>query len=138
MIVGNALGEILLLQYMLGQANNPGLKMHLYDNYNSAPQRSDGLTTYSQYEPNLIASDTAYKTTTLLGGGWTISSVDGVASAYYSTQLFTLSKANSVQGYYVTDSGSDNLLWAERFNTGPINVPPGGGQVLVNPTISLQ
>ena len=131
-IVASEYGEILLLQYMLGYANNPGLKMHLYDN-NWSPQSTDTASNYTE------VSDPAYHTTTLVGGLWTASVVSGVATAWNTVQRFSLSQVTSVYGYFVSDNYvTPHLVWAEAFDTGPINIPPGGDQILISPSIQLQ
>ena len=127
--VAPLVGEVLLLKYMLGQTSNPGVKMHLYSN-NHIPQSADTISNYTE------VTDAAYTPSTLLGAGWTIGSVSGVTSAYYSIQSFSLSLANNIYGYMVTDNTS-NLLWSEAFDTGPVN-SPNNSRVLISPTLQLQ
>ena len=124
--------EVLLLKYMLSQGQN----LHLYKNYSTAPSSSDTLTTYSSNE----VVDVAYTASTLYATGWTVTPypTTSITTAYYSLQTFSMSVATSVQGYYVTDTINANLLWSEKFDTGSITIPAGGGQVTIIPSVQLQ
>jgi hypothetical protein len=127
--------EVLLLRYMLSNGQN--LHLYLYKNYSTAPAYGDTLSTYSSNEP----VDTAYTASTLASGGWAVTTypTTSITTAAYSTlQTFSLSLATSVQGYYVTDTANANLLWAEKFDTGSITIPAGGGVVTISPSVQLQ
>ncbi|RKY76262.1 hypothetical protein DRQ00_09080 [candidate division KSB1 bacterium] len=131
-IVVPNVGEVLLLKYMLNHTPATNVVMRLFTS-NIEPDESDVLGTYSGTEP----SDVAYTPATLTGSFWTVATVGGVSSATYSEQHFSFSTTNSTYGYYVTDNTNSELLWAERFDAAPFNIPSGGGNIAITPKIEL-
>ncbi len=124
-------GEILLLQYIVGlvDAGNPVL--HLYGN-NVTP--SDTTIKADLTE----CTSTGYAPITLTSAGWTVAQDGGtgVTTVQYSERSFSFSTAARVYGYFITDT-SNNLLWLERFTGAPYDIPDGGGAVAVLPAMTL-
>lgn len=127
-------GEILLLRYIvnLERDNTDHNVLHLYTN-NLTPDES--TTTSSFTEPG---GATGYAPITLVGSLWTIGQVGDTTTAQYSTRTFTFTTGVTSYGYFITDT-SDNVLWAERFlPSGYFEIPAGGGQIDVEPKITLE
>lgn len=105
-------GEIILLRMMLQDtANTDTFLLRLYKN-NYTPDQSAVLTSFTE------ADFTNYAQKTISRGDWaTPSTSGGVAVSTVSQQSWTCgASTNTVYGYYVVDSASTTVLWAERFS----------------------
>jgi len=131
-IVAPNVGEVLLLKYMLNHTAATDVVLRLYTS-NITPAESDTIGTYSGDEP----SDIAYTPATLTGTSWTVATVSGTTSATYAERFFSFSTSASSYGYFVTDNSGSSLLWAERFDAAPFNIPSGGGEIAIIPKIEL-
>lgn len=81
-------------------------------------------------------SAAGYAAKTLPGANWTISTdANDVTTAEYPEQIFSLSEAATIYGYYVTSNGV--LLWLERFPDAPWTFPDNGGDAKVTPRYTL-
>src|SRR5438046_2667618 len=136
LVVSN-ISELLMLQYivnMLGQDGNAAPAggerlLRLFTN-NLTPGESTVLADVTE------ATAAGYARITLAGASWTTTQVAGTTTAVYSQQTFTFTTAVTVYGYYVTTiEGTPRLLWLERFTSAPFQLPPGGGQVSIDPAI---
>lgn len=121
--------EILMLKYMLNHTAPSNVRLKLYSN-DKTPAESH---TISDYTESVVAG---YADKVLTGTSWSVSTSLGVTTASYAQQSFTFTTAATLYGYYVTNNGATDLLWAERFTGAPISVPTGGGVVNVTPTIT--
>lgn len=124
-------GEVELLKRALNFSATGNVNLHLFAS-NTTPAEGDTVATYTE------ASASGYAIKTLTGTSWTISTSSGVTTASYGAQTFTFSAAQVVYGYFVTNAANDILLWAERFDSAPYNIPSGGGSVQVTPKITLE
>lgn len=135
-VVPRQLGEILFLQYIVGlvEAGNPVL--HLYGNL--TPDPSVDPTSSVTIGDISECTSTGYQAATLISNNWTVSQnlTTGNTSALYSEHSFTFATNALVYGYFLTDT-SGNLLWLERFPSGPFDVPIDGGAITVTPTLSM-
>lgn len=124
------MGEILLLQYIVGMVNADNPVLHLYAN--------DVTPTDTTLLSNLVevAGSTGYAPITLLSHQWTTTQVSGVTTAVYSEQTITFSTDATSYGYYVTNQ-SNQLLWLERFVGAPFITPDGGGVVSITAKLTL-
>ena len=115
-------GDVRLLGFMLttGAAN---LYLRLYEN------------DYTGVDGSVIANFTVlsmagYSEATLAAADWTIGTVGNVTTATHVAEVFTMTAdtAHSIYGYYVIDkTGSEQVLWSERFSDAPHTIPAGGG-----------
>jgi hypothetical protein len=124
-------GEILLLRYMLNNLSPDNARLHLFTNA-ITPGESDTLSSYTE------ATTPGYASISLLGPTWTFSTVSGTTTATYPIQTFTMSTSAVIRGYYITNNASSNLIMAESFDSGAINLPTTGGQVQIDPAIGLE
>jgi len=121
-----------ILRRALNYSATGDVKLHLFKS-NSTPAETDTTATYTE------ADFTGYASVTLTGASWTVTNADP-ASASYAEQSFTSSagsQSQAVYGYYVTNSDSTTLLWAERFSDGPYTIVNNGDVIKVTPIITL-
>lgn len=124
-------GENKLNEFMLGKAT-PGdqtLKLFVSD---TTPADGDTAGTYTEMSTH------GYAAKTLTKASWAVAQNGGVAEGSYAQQTwnFTAAAAVTAYGYYVIDSTSGVLLWAERFAT-PKVVEFDGDQIKLTPKITL-
>lgn len=124
LVVPNS-ADLLMLSYIL----NRSTLLRLFTN-NLTPGKTTVIGDITE------ASGSGYNNLSLSGGSWTIATADGTNSGTYAQQTFTLTGAITVYGYYLTTT-SNQLLFAERFDTAPYVLPSDGGEILVNPKFNL-
>jgi hypothetical protein len=118
---------------MLNHTVPSNVQLHLYKN-NLTPDESDILTNYTE------SAAAGYSAVALVGSSWTFATVSGTSSATYPRQTFTYTTSEAVYGYYMTNrdtGGSQQIIWSERFNGAPYQIPTGGGTIDIDPKISL-
>lgn len=119
-------GEREMLTRILNGADKCKLKLYKVD---KVPAETDIVDSYTEV-------DTGGYTELSLSAQWTIGTADPTEASY--TQVsFDFTGAATVYGYFVTDASESILLWAEKFNDGPYNIPSGGGSVKITPKIQL-
>lgn len=123
-------GEVLLLKYMLNAATPDNCKLHLYTN-DQEPATNDTLGNYTE------CSAAGYTAMVLTGSQFTISTSSGTSSAIYARRTFSLSTSVNVYGYYITNNASTTLIWADRVDGAPFQIPIGGGTIGLDPDIRL-
>jgi len=124
-------GEIETLKRMVNKSTPADLVLRLFSN-NVTPAETDTCTTYTE------CNITGYSAITLTGSNWTVvTDADGKGKASYAEQTFSLSASGTVYGYYITNSDKTILFIAEAFSDGPYNIPSGGGEIHITPTIKL-
>lgn len=130
LVVPDQLGEILLLQYIVGMVNADNPVLHLYAN--------DIVPSDTTIKADLteITTLTGYTPITLLSANWTTVQSSGITSAVYSEQTFTFTTDATAYGYFVTNQ-SNQLLWLERFTGAPFEIPDGGGTISVTAKLTL-
>lgn len=125
-------GEAKLLEFALG-VNTPGnQKLRLFVN------------DYTPVDGSLVASFTemttlGYAEKTLTKTSWVVTQgADGaVAEAAYAVQTwsFTAGTLVNVYGYYIVDTTTGLLLWAERFPSAK-PIQNTGDQIIITPKIT--
>lgn len=133
-------GKIVLLKYLVNKiAQNGGAPSASGDRVcalfvnDITPSEADEFENYQ--EPSI---STGYARVNLTGTTWTTTEdLIGVCAAVYGSYAeYNFDVAVTVYGYYIINQ-DEQLLWAERFSTGPISIPAGGGQVLVKPKLEM-
>lgn len=113
-----------VLNALLTGGSVPTLKLRLYSN-NYTPTLTDVVGDYTE------VTAAGYSAITLSSGSWSVSVVSGQVVASYTGQIFTMTAAVTVYGYYVTDSSATEVLWAELASGGPFTYGSGGGSIYV-------
>lgn len=127
-----AASENLLCAFILGTAtpNDQLLKLFVSD---TTPADTDTAATYTEM------STLGYAAKTLTMSNWTIAqNASNVAEGVYADQtfVFTAGTPVAVHGYFVVDSVTGLLLWAERLPTA-ITVQNNGDDIIVPPRFTL-
>lgn len=130
LVCPDVMGEILLLQYIVGMVNADNPVLHLYAN-DVTPSDSTVKADLTE-----VSTSTGYAAITLLSSNWTTVQASGVTTAVYSEQTFAFATDATAYGYYITDE-SDNLLWLERFTGAPFDLPDGGGTISITAKLAL-
>lgn len=125
-------GEGRMLKAIVNHTAPENLVLRLFQS-NTTPAETDTEVTYTQ------ATFTGYSPLTLTGSSWTIT--EGAPSyAQYAQQTFTSSAGSqnqSIYGYYLVQTTSTILMWAERFTDGPYTIVNNGDAIKVTPYIEL-
>jgi hypothetical protein len=125
-------GEGLMLKNFLNFTAPQDWSLRLYQN-NITPAETDVASTYT------VSSWTGYANVTLTGANWTVTT--GAPSAGdYAQQSFTSSANQTVQqtyGYYLVQTTSGLLGWAERFSDGPYPIANNGDIIRITPHIEV-
>lgn len=125
-------GESRMLQAVVNKTAPQDLVLKLYKS-NTTPAETDTAATYTE------ADFTGYASASLTGSSWTISGT-APTSAGYAQQTFSSSAAQTAQnvyGYFVIQTTSGILMWAERFSDGPYAISNNGDQIKITPAITL-
>jgi hypothetical protein len=126
-------GDGLLLQYMVAKTSNASPTIHLFSN-NVNPNKYDKKS-QSSYT---ICTAAGYTSIGLTGANWAsaVSSGSTVSISYSTPVTFSMTAAQPVYGYYITDGANSTYLWSEAFGVVE-NIPSGGGSIILTPCISL-
>jgi hypothetical protein len=124
--------EKTVLDFMLGVTVPGNQILRLYVN-NVTPDDASTAGTFTEMSTLGYASKTLTKTSWVTVAG---SSGQPATSTYaQQTWTFTSGTPVTVYGYYITDTTSGLLLWAELFSAAKV-VQNTGDQILITPTIT--
>jgi hypothetical protein len=135
-ILGGALevptqAETIFLKNMLNITAPQTMVLKLYTN-NKTPAEGDDESLYTEM------AGQGYASVTLTPGSWTVSGSSPVLAAYPQvTFSFTAGGPTNVYGYFVVQTTSGKLMWAERFSSAPFVIQNTGDQILITPQITL-
>lgn len=122
-------GEADAAAAFVGKSQLPALVLRLFTN-DITPSESDTLSQYVEADIN------GYAGIALDPDEWVI--VEGApTSASYPEQVFGLTEAGVVYGYYLARAAGGRLAGSERFFAGPYVVPQGGGPIKITPRIDF-
>lgn len=128
-IVVPNVGEGRILNNFLNKVAPQDATLKLYTN-NVTPAETDTASTYTE------ATGSGYAAKNLVAANWTVTEgapSDGTAAE----QTFTFSGAlGNVYGYYLVQTSSGILLWAERFSSAPQVIQNDGDQIKITPKIT--
>jgi hypothetical protein len=127
-------GEGRMLKAIVNHTAPENLRLRLFQS-NTTPAEGHTAASYTE------ATFTGYPATGLLltGASWTITEGDP-SYATYAQQPFDSSAdqaSQSIYGYYVTQTTSGILMWAEVFGGGPYNIVNNGDSIKVTPYLEL-
>lgn len=124
-------GERKMLEYIVNKSSPTNPVLRLYTNEVDLYAEAFSAISFTE------ASAPGYVAVTLTGSNWSVTTTSGISTAAYATSVtFNFSAAQTLYGYYVTDSAGV-VLWAERFPSAPFTLPAGGGEVVVRPQVQL-
>jgi hypothetical protein len=132
LLVPNA-AEDVMLQNILNKTAPQNQTLKLFKS-NTTPAEGDTEATYTE------ADFTGYAAIALTGANWTITP-GSPSTAAAPQQTFTSSAGSQnqpVYGYFVVQTTSGKILWAERFADGPYTIVNNGDQIKVTPQLTLE
>lgn len=124
-------GEAKLLDDLLGTASPGSQTLKLYTNNFDCVEGTvaGGFTE---------ASGSGYAAKALARATWgAAATAAGTTSKAYPAQAFAFSGAITIVGYYVVDTASGTLLWAERLFAGAGQAFANGDSLTVTPRLEL-
>ncbi len=126
-------GEILVFKNYLNNTAPQDQKLKLYTN-DITPDEGDTAGIYTE------ATFTGYSAAALAGANWNFTSGNPSFATYSSTLTFTSSAPQTLEaiyGFYVVQTTSELLMWAERFDTGPFNIRLNGDNIQITLKIAV-
>ncbi|MGH7261470.1 MAG: hypothetical protein ACREI9_12450 [Nitrospiraceae bacterium] len=128
LLIPNA-AEDVALQNFLNKTAPQTCVLKLFTN-NVTPAETDTEASYTE------AAGFGYAAVTLTPASWTITP-GAPTEAAYPEQIFTFTgNLGNVYGYYVVETTSGKIKWAERFSDGPYNIVNNGDQIKITPKIT--
>lgn len=121
-------GKQKALEYFVGKDTSPeSLILKLYNN-NISPEEDDVVDSYTE------VSGGGYTAKGLSVASWSVAG----GSAVYPQQTWAFTgSAGTIYGYYVINSVSSELMFAERFPNGPYTITTSGDIIRVTINLSL-
>lgn len=123
-------GENIALEALVNKNAPQDLVLKLFKS-NTTPSETDTAATYTE------ADFSGYAAATLTGSSW--GSASSGTITYGSQQSFTHNggvTSNSIYGYFVVQTTSGILVYAERDASAPFTLSNSGDNVKLTPTIS--
>lgn len=128
LLIPNA-AEVRMLGNIVNKTASEDLILRLYSN-NITPAETDTAATYTE------VTGSGYAAKTLTGATWVVTS-GAPSDATYPLQTWTFTGAATVYGYFLTETTSGIIKWAERATSAPINIVTNGSKIELTPTITL-
>lgn len=125
-------GEVLALKNFLNHTAPQNQKLKLYKS-NTTPAETDTASSYTE------STFTGYAEIALTGSSWSVSA-GAPSSATYAQQTFSSSAdqaSENAYGYFVVQTTSGLIMWAERFAAAPYAIANNGDQIKVTPAITM-
>lgn len=120
-------GRNLALEMIVNKTAPQSLVLKLYTN-NITPAVGDTEATYTE------AAGNGYASIALAGASWGVAAAGSIA---FAQQTFTFTGAlGDVYGYFIIQTTSGKLVYAERFSGAPYNIANNGDQIKVTPTVT--
>ena len=114
------------------------LEKILEDNYVLKIYKNDYTPSESTVLGDLQECDVAgYAPVTLVAGTWDVQQSGGQTFGVYKDIKFTFTAGSRNYGYYITNA-VNQLIFVESFGGEPISNPVGGGELILDITVSLQ
>lgn len=130
LVVANE-GEQVALEAMLNKTAPQNLVLKLFTDDRS-PLEVDTAASFTE------AAGFGYASKALTAANWTVTP-GAPSEAAYPEETWTFSGAlGNVYGYYVVQTTSNKLMWAERFTGAPFNIQNNGDQIKVTLKITAE
>lgn len=124
-------GQKKLLDMLVGATGFTGVRLRLYKN-NYTPVAGSVYSSFTEADFSGYAGVTpSFSAATIVNGKGNIQ--DSAARDFTHNGGGT---ANTVYGYYVVESGSTKILWAERFPS-PLLMSVGGDKITITLSFSM-
>lgn len=126
-----SVGEVVMMEAFLNKTASQDLVLRLYSS-NTTPAETDTDATYTE------VTGGGYSAANLTAANWTVTGGNPTTAAYPEVTFTFTGSVGNVYGYYVTQTSSGILMWAERFTSGPFNIQNNGDQIKITPQITLE
>jgi hypothetical protein len=123
--------EVIIMENFLNVAVPQDLVLKLYSN-NLDPDETTTVADLTEL------SGGGYSDVALVAGDWTVNSGGPTVATYPEIVFNFTGVAGNTYGYYVVQSVSGALLWAEQFSDAPLNVQNNGDEIRVTLRITLE
>lgn len=126
-------GESRMLETIVNKTAAETLTLKLFGN-NITPGEADTAATYTE------VSGGGYAAKTMTGANWTAANGSN-SYITHSAQTFSFTGAttpNTVYGYYLVQSTSNRVMWAERFSDGPYAINNNGDSITITARLELE
>lgn len=125
-------GEVRLLELMLNKVPPTNPVLRLYSNPSGPVDENTDVGNLTE-----VATSTGYAPITLPGSGWTITTLNNNTTAVHPQVTFTFNTSVQARGIYVTNA-SNQMLWMEKFDGDGFTLPGSGGEIAIDPTVTLE
>lgn len=125
-------GEVIALKALLNNTAGQDQKLKLYKS-NTTPANTDTAATYTE------STFTGYAQASLSGASWSFTAANP-SHADYAQQTFTSSANQTLEnayGYFVVQTTSGKILWAERFTGAPYAIQNLNDAIQVTPVVTM-
>jgi hypothetical protein len=124
-------GEQKILEALVNKTAPETLVLRLFTNNYTPVEASTGAS-FTE------ATGSGYSSVSLTGASWAAATAGDPSYTTYPEVTFTFTGAlGNVYGYYITQTTSGKVMWAEVFTGGPFNVQNNGDQIKVTPRIEM-
>jgi hypothetical protein len=98
---------------------------------------------YTPVEASLVGNFTeaagfGYSSVSLTPASWTTTPGNPTTAAYPQVTFTFTGALGNVYGYYITQTTSGLLMWAELFTDGPYNIVNNGDQIKITLNLTLE
>lgn len=123
--------EQVMLEALLNKTAPQDLILKLYSS-DTTPAESDTESTYTE------TSGGGYSSANFTAASWTVTPGAPSSAAYPEVTFTFTGSAGNVYGYFVVQSSSGKVMWAERFTNGPFNIQNNGDEIKITPQITME
>lgn len=123
--------ELSMLKTILNVQSSQDLVIRLYSNDHD-PHVDDTLDKYQE------VSGGDYKPKLMNPQYWKFTEGDPSEAEYKVVSWEFTGNVGPIYGYFVTGRDTGELLWAEKFTSGPFSIDRAGDQIRVVPKITLE
>jgi len=123
-------GEVIALRNIVNNTAPQSLVLKLYTN-NKTPAKTDVAADYTE------ASGYGYSAVTLTPANFTFTAGDPSSASYPQITFTFTGAAGYIYGYFVIQSSSGSLLFANRFTNAPIQIANAGDEIRITLSITL-
>lgn len=124
-------GSNVILEIIVNKTAAQNLVAKLYKN-NITPADTDTAGTYTE------ATFGGYAAITLTGVSWGTASAESIAYGSQQTWTCNAVATDDIYGYYIIQTTSGILMWAERDASAPFEVRNSGDAIKLTPTITAE
>lgn len=120
-----------IFRMFLNMSTPEDLVLRLFSN-DKTPVETDTISDYTE------VTGGGYASQPLVSLSWVIVQGDPTQASQPEIIFTFTGSVGNVYGYYVNQTTSTDLIWAERFTNGPFNIQHNNDEIRVTLTITLE